>query len=535
MKKLLALCLMLCITCCLYAQPNVVLNKTYGGTGSEVMGGVARIGNKLYAADMINEVSGDIQCNLHNNDGSNDIRVCCLDLNGNIIWQQCYGGSKEDFIVDIISTKDSCLFIAGYTSSSDGDIQNNNFPNNFNCWVFKIDTNGVLLWQNCFGSPGQDNVFKTMQLRNGKYLVDCTSASGGGEFPIHGSGWDDDAWLALINSDGSFDTAYHFGGNDDDQIYETHELPNGDLLSFGATQSTDGDFNVQVWGGPPAYWDATSILCDSIGTIKYVKVYSGDGSDFLMSAVPMADGSFIAIGQTDSHTGYFSMNYNVSRLWFLRIDSSGNPMYWNFYGGLPGDAGVGPVACLKAELLNNGVISGVCYSYTSTGNVGLNFGNSDFWFWAIDTIDNFLGGLDVGGSDADQGPIGEYLGGILFAGGVTWSNDYFVSNNHGNADSWLIGIDHFNMIGNVEPKTDCVKISPNPLTNKFFLAVCPDIIPQQATLFVYDLQGRQIIRKKITNETEEIFLPKLSAGPYMYSILKPDHSVLFTGKLIVQQ
>lgn len=518
-----------------FAQPQIVLNKTYGSEEPESIQSVTQIGSKIYSIGEIDTSGiGDINCNFH---GDFDIRLLCHDISGNIIWQKALGGTKEDSGWDIIMSNDSCLIIVGTTGSNDGDVSGNLDIGGSNIWIVKVDTFGNILWQEAFGGPGQDIPWGGVtQLRDGKFLVGCISSAAGNEFPMHSNGWDDDIWLSKINANGTFDTAYYYGGNDDDIVSQTIELNNGDLVSCGGTFSHDGIFNCPVWGST-GYWDGFILKTDSVGNVKFIKKYSGDNTDDLNSIIQLPDKGFIVSGQTSSSTGNFINNVGGTVLWAMRLDSSFNYEWSYFYGGNnPQDYGVVESVRIKQTALVNGrIVLMLGESFTATGQVGVNYGHNDFWIFAIDTNGVFLGGKVVGGSLHDQGPIGNSSDGNLTCVGLTESNDFYVSNNHGQGDGWLIGLNNFNVIAKVDPENNCVKINPNPLKDKFFLAVCPEIIPEQATLFIFSMDGKQMLKKKITNETEEVMLHGFKAGTYLYTILNDDGSKLFSGKLIVQQ
>ena len=51
-----------------------------------------------------------------------DLLLIELDSLGNVNWSKCYGGSADDEINDFIITKDSCIVLAGYSCSENGDI-----------------------------------------------------------------------------------------------------------------------------------------------------------------------------------------------------------------------------------------------------------------------------------------------------------------------------------------------------------------------------------------------------------------------------
>ena len=66
-------------------------------------------------------------------------------------WQQCYGGSEDDWVSSIISHKEGYLFF-GSTHSHDGDITNNNCDGvgHGASWLVYIDNTGEIIFDSCY-------------------------------------------------------------------------------------------------------------------------------------------------------------------------------------------------------------------------------------------------------------------------------------------------------------------------------------------------------------------------------------------------
>ena len=73
------------------------------------------------------------------------VACCQLNVYGqnfDIIWQQCYGGSDQEIVYDIMKIPDG-YFITGHTWSSDGDVSLN--KGLLDGWLIKTDTVGNIL------------------------------------------------------------------------------------------------------------------------------------------------------------------------------------------------------------------------------------------------------------------------------------------------------------------------------------------------------------------------------------------------------
>ena len=87
-----------------------------------------------------------------NADFRTDFWLLKLDESGNKVWDQTFGGSKEDYAKSVVETSDKGLALAGYTQSKgSGDRGSNR-----SFWVIKTDSQGTLLWDNTYGESHFD-------------------------------------------------------------------------------------------------------------------------------------------------------------------------------------------------------------------------------------------------------------------------------------------------------------------------------------------------------------------------------------------
>jgi hypothetical protein len=127
--------------------------------------------------------------------GSRDIWLLKADLNGNLIWQRCYGGagaegmrmptSSTDNAGKLYSTGDGYLF-AGNSSSSNlstgtGDLwlcYKNHASSTSDVWVVKVKENGEIGWQKWFGgSSASDFGIEAYPVTGGSCVILGTSNS----------------------------------------------------------------------------------------------------------------------------------------------------------------------------------------------------------------------------------------------------------------------------------------------------------------------------------------------------------------------
>src|SRR5689334_17752950 len=104
-----------------FAQaPDILWQKTFGGIGNDIMQNISRTADGNYILLGIDSLSGgDITCTTK---GKHDTWVIKMDPSGNILWQQCFGGTKEEGNPNskIIQTSDGGYMFQTETWSSDG-------------------------------------------------------------------------------------------------------------------------------------------------------------------------------------------------------------------------------------------------------------------------------------------------------------------------------------------------------------------------------------------------------------------------------
>ncbi len=157
---------------------NMEWDKTFGGSDHDfadravsLSDGYLIVGGTC-SDDGYLEGSGWHQGYHHTGDRTVDIWLVKLDLNGEIVWDNCFGGSQTEFPSRVFSTSDGGFIVFGTTDSHDGDISFN--PANGNSksiWVFKVNGQGQLLWEQCIGGGATERVNGVLQHSDNNYTL----------------------------------------------------------------------------------------------------------------------------------------------------------------------------------------------------------------------------------------------------------------------------------------------------------------------------------------------------------------------------
>jgi len=136
-------------------------SRCYGGTGDETINDVAEVDDGYVFTGIAASSDGDLTgCGLHNpnSDRPTDVWVAKIDFEGNMLWQHCYGGSGRDQGNTIKTLPEGGLVLTGTTPSHDGDVSlNYGLQGNPNIWLLRLDDGGQLLHEGCYGAALRTN------------------------------------------------------------------------------------------------------------------------------------------------------------------------------------------------------------------------------------------------------------------------------------------------------------------------------------------------------------------------------------------
>ncbi|HUM48043.1 MAG TPA: hypothetical protein PLD84_14020, partial [Chitinophagales bacterium] len=82
-----------------------------------------------------------------------------------IVWSKTYGSTLGASGLDIQPTPDGNFIVLAATPGSDLDIMCNNHGGN-DIWVYKIDPQGNIIWQQCYGGSGEESNSNVSRILN---------------------------------------------------------------------------------------------------------------------------------------------------------------------------------------------------------------------------------------------------------------------------------------------------------------------------------------------------------------------------------
>ncbi|MFP3833879.1 T9SS C-terminal target domain-containing protein [Chryseobacterium sp. SIMBA_028] len=281
---------------------NVQWQKSIGGSNNDDAQSIQQTSDGGYiVAGTSSSTDGDII----GNHGGLDYWVVKLDTNGNILWQKSLGGSSGDYANSIQQTFDSGYIIAGWSTSTDGDVTGNHGDSDY--WIVKLDYNGNIQWEKSIGGTSSDIGYSAQQTFDGGYIVAGTALTGGETgLPNY--------WVVKLSNAGNIQWDKYLGGSAHDNGQVIRQTPDWGYIIGGWTVSNNGD--VTENHGEQDYW---IVRLDSSGNLKWQKTLGGPSFDIFNSIETTADNGYIISGTTFSTTGDIIGNHGSTDVWVVKL------------------------------------------------------------------------------------------------------------------------------------------------------------------------------------------------------------------------
>lgn len=188
------------------------------------------------------------------NKGKTDYFVVKYDRTGRMLWSKTYGGESFEEPHGAILTKQQTALIIGTTFSQAGDIRNPKGGGDL--WLLELDTkDGKILWSQNYGGAGDEGANMISTCFDGNYLVCGMTNSLSGDFKGTHKGLYD-AFVMKLNKK-QIIWSKTFGGKNNDSFFAVREIPSGDYIAMGFTESNDGDIQFAERKGGVDLWIST--------------------------------------------------------------------------------------------------------------------------------------------------------------------------------------------------------------------------------------------------------------------------------------
>ncbi len=358
---------------------------------------------------------------------------------GVLVWTKTFGGTKEDNGLSLVATEDGGYAVAGYTLSTDGDIQDKKATDG-DYWLLRLDEDGNLLWSRTYGGTNDDRAEKLIQTKDGGYVMVGYSRSND-EDATTNEGLQD-YWIVKVDTQGELEWEKNFGFAGIDRAYSVVETLEGGFFISGFMDVTASDGKGNEDGsrqgtrlsatehGVGEYW---GIKLDDSGKMLWRRYFGGSNNDRSYDVLQTKEGDFLMVGSSESIDFDVTDSKGSYDFWVLKVSADGDLIWQKSFGGSEAD-----IAYAITETVDNNYII-VGDARSADGSVTDAKGNADLWAIKINGDGNLLWEKSFGGTKFDTGrDIFRLRDGNFFITGNSRSNDMDVDTNKGQSD--LLGV-----------------------------------------------------------------------------------------------
>jgi hypothetical protein len=312
--------------------------------------------------------------------GSSDWWILKMDASGDVVWQKLYGGgfqgsSDNEVAVNVQPTSDGGYIVVGYTNADNGTGNVVDKKGDMDYWVLKLDENGNIEWNHCYGGVGYDEGWCIVETdSHDGYVVAGHAAS-----QIDGNHGDFDYWVARLDLGGNVIWSKSYGGPKRDSFWDLQKTSDGGYILAGWVSGGGGDIIGYNGGGN----DVWIVKIDGSGNLLWQRCLGGSGLEGQPTVIVCDDGYVVGAltSSTDKDlSGTTSFGGNNNDYWITKIDLSGTVKWAQRYGGSATDDT--PYADQFRALRRGSDGSYFMAGYTTSTDgivTGDNHGGADFW------------------------------------------------------------------------------------------------------------------------------------------------------------
>lgn len=324
-----------------------------------------------------------------------------------LTWRKTYSGGIEDEI-----------FARSIIQTTDGGYMIAGYKSGFfeaygydtNAWIAKLNSDGNIVWEKTYGGESYDDANSVIQSTDGGYTVAGITKSKGAR----------DAWIIKLDNLGNIIWNKTFGGEKD---YRFLNKAAHNLLYKGSEsiiETTDGDYVVtgNISSKDSDEESAWILKLDSSGNQIWERIYSRNKYCSAHSILQGTDGGYIVAGYS------LGKNEDEVGVWIFKLDSNGNMIWEKIYGKRQLDW-----ASSIIQTIDGGyVVAGFSQPFVKT---------SDVWIFKLDNQGNIVWEKTYGGDKHDGAfsIIKTTDGGYAIAG-------YTYSKGVDGHEAWIIKLDN---------------------------------------------------------------------------------------------
>ncbi len=215
---------------------NISWDNVYGGTGYDGLNGATLIPgtDKVILYGVSNSpISFE---KTEPSYGFNDYWLVLIDTSGNKIWDKTIGTLESEFLCQVVFFQNNLFLLASTTSPTASGTQTCNIDGYSDLWITKIDLNGNILWDKCMGGDAGDG-FRSASVHDNKIWLGCSSGSNISGIKTENCCGMSDYWFLAIDSSANVLYQKTVGGTNFDGLHTLHFTSSNSILLAGSSLS----------------------------------------------------------------------------------------------------------------------------------------------------------------------------------------------------------------------------------------------------------------------------------------------------------
>ena len=332
-------------------EGRLIWNRRFGGSGFDSAIKCIEISEGFVFLGRTRSNDKDIS----HNHGSFDFWVVKITIEGELEWEETYGGQELDLAHDIIHTNDGGFAIIGTTSSIQPQFLGQEVL------VVKISSSGKEEWHRNYGGTQNDTGIMIHQENDDSFIIAGTTFSDELAFLRSES----DYFIAKLSGSGEFIWQKNFGGGPGTNTLLKAQKTNAGLMLMGTHGGND------IW----------LIHTDISARLIWQKSIGGSGDELANAFVEIEDDGFLFVGETNSTNQIIPNNDPAGDMLIFKLDLSGKLIWIENFGSNKYDS----FKSIVADPSGGYVVVGDTRSNGS--NFLLNFGGLDSWIMKIGLLE----------------------------------------------------------------------------------------------------------------------------------------------------
>jgi hypothetical protein len=265
-----------------------------------------------------------------NNNGDLDYWIWKMNEDGDLDWQKNFGGSGQDKLRCIKLTNDGGFILAGSSTSDKGFDKKEATRGDVDFWIIKLDATGNEQWQRTIGGTSQDELMSITTTRDGGYVLGGSSSSEiNGDKTIDGYGGLD-YWIVKLDNKGKTEWQQVYGGQYNDIVRSVEATTDGGFLVGGSSNSPESGNKTEKNYGFNDYW---ILKLDTKGKVLWQKTIGGEQDDQLNVVHQTFDNGFILGGNSNSDASQSKSKSNEqgTDFWVVKLSDEGKMLWQETY------------------------------------------------------------------------------------------------------------------------------------------------------------------------------------------------------------